>query len=258
LGGIGFLGELLDMTAVSVLARLPWTRATWHKASVRIVQNRETLACLPEPLRAGAIVLNHAVFTEVQGRVSSPRGQHCLLVGALESRKGAVLAIHALASTPEDITLMVVGDGPERRRLERLARRLRVSHRVHFCGHASRERVGEYLAGAAAVVFTGLREEGGIALAEAMLAGSPVIVLANGGALTVAGSTTDPGRVALVPPGTITATAARIGEAMTRFVRHPVTATGPMLDQTASINVLKQLLAQQLPRRPSAARDISG
>jgi glycosyltransferase involved in cell wall biosynthesis len=56
------------------------------------------------------------------------------------------------------------------------------------------------LRGSAAVVFTGLREEGGLALAEAMLCGAPVMVLGNGGARTIAAAGTDATRVALIEP----------------------------------------------------------
>ena len=55
--------------------------------------------------------------------------------------------------------------------------------------------------GAGAVVFAGVREEGGTALAEAMQRGAPVIVFANGGAKTVAEAAIDHKRVRLVAPG---------------------------------------------------------
>jgi glycosyltransferase involved in cell wall biosynthesis len=82
------------------------------------------------------------------------------------------------------------------------------------------------IAGAAACVFTGPREEGGCALAEAMLAGAPVVVLAHGGARLLAESNTDAARVALVEPGWTSDTARRLGAAMTSFALAPTLATG--------------------------------
>jgi glycosyltransferase involved in cell wall biosynthesis len=136
--------------------------------------------------------------------------------------------------------LLVLGDGPERKSLEKLARRLRIQHRVRFHGWTPRDQVFARLAKAAAVVFPGLREEGGLSLAEAMLFGAPVIVLANGGARTIAAAATDRFRVALIEPGTVTTTVQRMAEAMTYFSRHAdMHARGPLLDQTAARDTLR-------------------
>ncbi|MFH1531513.1 MAG: glycosyltransferase family 4 protein [Pseudomonadota bacterium] len=54
-----------------------------------------------------------------------------LFVGRLVPRKGVAILLEAMASTPE-VSLTIVGDGPERRRLEALARPL--GSRVRFLG----------------------------------------------------------------------------------------------------------------------------
>jgi glycosyltransferase involved in cell wall biosynthesis len=92
---------------------------------------------------------------------------------------------------------------------------------------------------ASSTVFTGLREEGGLALAEAMLIGTPVIVLAHGGARTIASSTTDPDRVVLVAPDDPRTTAIQIGRAMTRFSHALSQRHDPMLDGAAAAQVLR-------------------
>lgn len=240
LGWRGILSELVGLCAVRAFALLPVTRRTWRNANVRLVQNEQTLAALPGTLRNGARVLNHALFTDAPAPASGQRERAVLFVGALEARKGARLAIRALASTPPDVRLIVVGDGPERLVLERLAARLRITERVEFRGRAPRDEVFALVRTAAAVVFTGLREEGGLAVAEAMLGGTPVIVLAHGGARTIAASGLDPSRVALVQPTGIAATARRIGEAMTRFSRCPSPAAAPMLDRREALRVLRE------------------
>ena len=234
LGWRGLPDELFDFVAVRAFSLWPATRRTWRRARIRLVQNVETLARLPRALQPDTIVLNHALFTEVPRVPPRVVGRQCLFVGSLESRKGASLAVRGLACAAEDVTLLVVGDGPERRRLERLARRLGVSGRIRFCGRATREEVMTHLAEAAAVVFTGLREEGGLALAEAMLAGAPIVVLAHGGARTIAESSTDPQRMALIEPADVASTARRFGEAMTRFTRAPPSRREPMLERAAA------------------------
>lgn len=255
LGWRGVVTEVLDFIAVRAFARLPATRRTWQKAAVRIAQNDATRARLPAPLRAATRVMNHALFSEMPAAGHGPRGHQLLFVGALEARKGARLAVRALAHTPPDIGLVIVGDGPERPTLERLARRLQVRERVEFRGRVPREALFDLLSQAAAAVFTGLREEGGLALAEAMLCGVPVIVLANGGAQTIAAGATDPSRVALIQPGTIAATVRRLADAMTRFSRQPSRASGPTLDQERARELLRDAFAEALPALLGATRE---
>jgi glycosyltransferase involved in cell wall biosynthesis len=71
--------------------------------------------------------------------------------------------------------LVVVGDGPDARRLKRLA-----GPTVSFAGRVSDARAAELLAGCQALVVTAT-EEFGIAAVEAQAAGRPVIALAEGG-----------------------------------------------------------------------------
>jgi glycosyltransferase involved in cell wall biosynthesis len=105
-----------------------------------------------------------------------------------------------------------------------------------------REAVLRKLEAAAAVLFTGLREEGGMALAEAMFAGVPVIVLAHGGARAIAESALESSRVALIYPQGVAATARSMGEAMTRFVQSPHMGEGSSLDRDTAVRQLQECI----------------
>ena len=246
LGIRGIVEELIDYFGVHAFAALPATRRTWKGVAWRVVQNRATLLRLPPGVRDRTTVLNHALFTET-GPVPARRPGHRLLfVAGLETRKGLWLVLSALARTPATVSLVVVGDGPERGRLERLARRLGVADRVEFRGRMPRAQVMEMFAAAAASVFAGLREEGGLTLAEAMLCGCPVIVLAHGGPSAILDYATDPSRIALIPPGGIDETSRLLAESMTRFALQPPAATGPLLDQERATGDLAVLLRRVL------------
>jgi glycosyltransferase involved in cell wall biosynthesis len=239
----GFLNEIFDLVAVRLLAQLPSARRTRRYAGARLVQNEATLAKMGHlPAR----VLNHALFTTMPNVGAREPGDHLVWVSSLEWRKGPALAVRALSTTPEDVRLLMVGTGHAEKAVRRLAARLGVEHRIEFLGRVPRHRVFELISEAAGTVFTGLREEGGIALAEAMLCGTPVIVLANGGAATIAGSATDPARVILVEPGGVADTARRMGEAMTRVTRRPPQGTGPLLDQSAAVQALRDSVREVL------------
>jgi glycosyltransferase involved in cell wall biosynthesis len=109
-----------------------------------------------------------------------PEGAPLLLcVARLAPQKGVDTAIRALPWIP-DATLLVLGDGPERARLEALARELEVSGRVLMPG-----RVGDVAAlyRRSNVVVHPARWEGfGLAMLEGMLAGRPVVAAHAGSA----------------------------------------------------------------------------
>ena len=103
-----------------------------------------------------------------------PVGDYYLVVSELMFHKRIEVAVGAFNRL--GLPLVVVGDGPEARRLHRLA-----GPNVRFEGRVSDARVAELMQGARALVVTAT-EEFGIAAVEAQAAGRPVIALAAGGA----------------------------------------------------------------------------
>jgi glycosyltransferase involved in cell wall biosynthesis len=96
--------------------------------------------------------------------------------GRLVYYKGFETAMHALRSVPG--TWVIVGDGPLRTRLERLAARLNVQDRVRFAGKllGEEELVAHYLAADAFWFPSNARSEAyGLVQVEAMASGCPVI-----------------------------------------------------------------------------------
>ncbi len=235
LGVAGRLSERLDALAVRAMAAHPATRRTWRRAAVRLVQNEATLSRLPAAVAAGAAVVNHAVFVEPAGVHRPTPGAPAVWAGALERRKGPQLAVHALAASDAGVRLRMYGDGPERRRVARLAHELGVADRLELMGRVPRDELLDALTACSCALFTGLYEEGGLALAEALATGVPTVVLDHGGAGTIARQATDPQRVVLVPPGGVATTAARMGRAMSRLASAAPPGRGPLLDRAAAV-----------------------
>lgn len=73
--------------------------------------------------------------------------------------------------------LVVIGDGPDRKRLEALA-----GPTIKFLGRVSDDEARHWLEGCRGLIFPG-REDFGIALVEAQACGKPAVALAAGGAL---------------------------------------------------------------------------
>jgi glycosyltransferase involved in cell wall biosynthesis len=101
-------------------------------------------------------------------------GDYHLAVSELMPHKRLDVAIEAFNRLRRP--LVVVGDGPERRRLRRLA-----GPTIRFAGRVSDRRVAELMSGCLALVVPAT-EEFGIAAVEAQAAGRPVVALAEGGA----------------------------------------------------------------------------
>lgn len=102
-----------------------------------------------------------------------------IFIGHLEAWKGVDFLLRALAQVP-DLRLDVVGSGPERNRLETLARALAVTDRVKFWGEYPDEDLPRRMADADFLVLPSVTvdEMFGLVLLEAMAAGRPVITTA--------------------------------------------------------------------------------
>jgi glycosyltransferase involved in cell wall biosynthesis len=101
-------------------------------------------------------------------------GYTLLSVGHLVPVKANELTISALPLLP-DVRLLLAGAGPERERLERLARTLGVAQRVRFLGPLPQERLAECYGAADALVLSSSREGWANVLLEAMACGTPVV-----------------------------------------------------------------------------------
>lgn len=112
-----------------------------------------------------------------------------LFVGRLVERKGVHRLLEALARLPDPsaVRLKVVGGGPERARLEGLARELGVADRVEFTGFVSADGLQRAFEEADAFVLPAVRDrkgdvEGlGVVLIEAMAHARPVVASDAGG-----------------------------------------------------------------------------
>jgi glycosyltransferase involved in cell wall biosynthesis len=110
-----------------------------------------------------------------RSRVSSADDGYYLVATRLLAYKRVDLAVQACTRMGRD--LVVVGDGPERARLERMA-----GPRTRFEGHVDRGRLEELLASCHALITPGV-EDFGIMTVEAMAVGKPVVAFAAGGTL---------------------------------------------------------------------------
>ncbi len=106
-----------------------------------------------------------------------------IFVGGLVPRKACDLALRAAAPLlRNDLAhFSVVGDGPERNRLENLTRSLGVEKAVTFYGWLSHSEVLSRMRSADVFVFPSVRDFGGGVVFEALAAGAVPVVVDFGG-----------------------------------------------------------------------------
>lgn len=108
-------------------------------------------------------------------------GPLLVAVGTLIRRKGQWLAIEALRELP-GVTLVLIGEGPDRGELERQAAGL---GRVRFLGSIPQSEVARWLAAADAMLLPTEREGLANVWLEALACGTPVVTSDVGGAREV-------------------------------------------------------------------------
>ena len=109
-------------------------------------------------------------------------------IGTLSVKKNWKMLIEVaahIAETREDIDWVLVGDGPERNRLEKLAKRYGVANRIHFLGF--QPAAARLLKNFDVLFFPSLREGTPGVVREAMILGVPVVAVDNPGTMEALG-----------------------------------------------------------------------
>lgn len=166
----------------------PFFRLGQERAQALFVCTRESLASIPARWAPKARLLSvNGVDAAPSRPSSSPRNGNpftVLSAGKLLEIKGFDLAVAAFARfapRAPHARLLVAGDGPQRRELESLARRLGVASQVRFLGWRPHGEVVRRMATSDVFLFPSLRDGGGGVVVEAMAVGTPVVTLDLGG-----------------------------------------------------------------------------
>ena len=172
-----------------VLPLDPVMRWVFHRAD-RIYVTRDTFPLVPRRWRHKchermAIGLTSEYLSQMDVRPTSPRsGFRLLYVGRLLEWKGVDLALHAVSQFKQsqpDVRFTIVGDGPARTQLQRLAEDLGLSGVVNWIPSVPHSKVEEHYRTADVFLFPSLRDSGGMAVLEAMAHRLPVVCTDLGG-----------------------------------------------------------------------------
>lgn len=133
------------------------------------VLKRTDILMAPEPILSGSPVMR------ATAHAAEKAPPLLICAGRLEKQKNFSLALEAFATIPPDrgARLAILGEGSQRRALERQARRLGIADRVHMPGHVA--DIGIWLQQATAFLSTSHYEGYPAVLIEAIASGVPVV-----------------------------------------------------------------------------------
>lgn len=132
---------------------------------------------------------------------TSRGGGGVVTVGRLVGQKRVHLVLEAIARLRQNekpLRLTVVGDGPKRTALEMLAAQLGVDDLTRFCRTLPPERLVDAIRDADVFAFPAQGEGFGLAVAEALMLGIPVVACEDGGGVVDIVPRSGAGRI--VPP----------------------------------------------------------
>jgi phosphatidylinositol alpha-1,6-mannosyltransferase len=153
---------------------------------------------------------------------TSAGGGGVVTVGRLSRQKRIDVIIEAVAAARShgaEARLTIVGDGPERTALERLAAAISIADVTHFVGTVAPHELPAAVGDADVFAFAGEGEGLGLALAEALILGVPVVAVRSGGVTDLLGEHDAPG-IRLVPPGNVRAMGAAIADLLAESAVH--------------------------------------
>jgi glycosyltransferase involved in cell wall biosynthesis len=165
-------------------------RRTVYTTATRLVRPLLTsVVCVAESERVAGIAartVRPAQAVVIPNGVSlpdvpaDPSGRDVITVTRLRAPKDAATLVRAAAQVGDELDrMLVVGDGPERPQIERLARGLQVDDKIMLLG--DRDDVPELLARSSVFVLATLSEAMPMAVLEAMAAGLPTVASDVGG-----------------------------------------------------------------------------
>jgi glycosyltransferase involved in cell wall biosynthesis len=125
----------------------------------------------PEKINKIVLGVNADLFSPSD---SPPQNHHLVHLGSLVTVKDQATLLRAVARLP-DVTLDIVGEGPELPHLQHLASQLGIADRVQFCGAVHHLQTPQYYQRAQLHILTSRHEGLGMVTLEAAACGVPTI-----------------------------------------------------------------------------------
>ena len=171
----------------ATITRNPVVRKGFRDAAAIFVSTRDTQKLFKGSFHRKTIVFSQLGLPDLRLPVRPrqwSRPPKFLFAGRLLYWKGVHIGLRAVAELTRagiDAQFTIVGDGPERSRLEQAAAALAIRNRVEFIPRLPQLRLFELYDTHDLLLFPSLHDSGGFVVLEALSHGLPVVCLDLGG-----------------------------------------------------------------------------
>lgn len=170
-----FLLSMALKPAQRICMLTPW----WSKRILGAGVNSKKVVVIPNPLPAD--LLEKAQQKKIKGNSEESADIIVLSMARLVAGKGVDVVIQAMSSLPDNVQLIVAGDGDQRHKLEQLTRDLNLLHRINFLGWISGNKKTKLLESADIFCLPSTYDAFPMSMVEAMAYGLPVVAVKWGG-----------------------------------------------------------------------------
>lgn len=187
---VGYFRKFRDRVLTRALARLEalsCRRADYCTAVSEYSRRRAADLYSLDPSRIAVVpacvdLVRFKPAEQVDSPIHSSCSKSILFVGRIYRRKGLEVLVRAMSVLRQpDVTLRIIGSGPDQPRIERIVRGLRLSKQVHFLGNVSSEQLVRYYQTSTVVCIPSLQEGLSIVALEAQACGVSVVATRAGG-----------------------------------------------------------------------------
>jgi glycosyltransferase involved in cell wall biosynthesis len=201
---------------------MPFYRSTYAKAAAILAAYDHTIADIPAYAQAKTFNFPEGGVDPAQFPLPQRQPKErmtVLFVGRLVPFKLPEVLVRSFTQSTilQQHRLVIVGDGPERSRLEQMVQAAGLSDCIEFTGTISQAQVGELMRQSDIFGFPSIREQGGGVLTLAAMSGMAAVVVNYGGPAT----RVQPGCGVRVPIGTLDEITERFTHELEALVTNP-------------------------------------
>ncbi len=170
LGKAGFFGKLVEKLMVNLTGRI-----------IAVSRKTKTDLKAMKPSEKSVVIPNGIDFNYISKISPADEKLDVIFAGRLIKEKNVELLIRAIPNVKEkipDIKCCIIGDGPERAKLEEIVQELDIQNNVEFKGFMKNyDDLISYMKSSEVFVLPSTREGFGIVVIEANACGIPVVVV---------------------------------------------------------------------------------
>ena len=186
----GRFAEAARNCAQGVGRRMRVRKRCLKRARAVLVCNRETRAKMPRKYQDKIMyfpvngIAAEDFVDEASGLIRDGQRFKVITAGRLHRLKGFSLAVEAFGAFAEkhpESEMVIIGEGPEERRIRGLISRLGLEDKIRILPWLPRREVLANMRSSDVFLFPSFRDGGGAVVVEAMGSGIPVVVVDSGG-----------------------------------------------------------------------------